>query len=251
MRNIKKIKVLLVTICSIFAATAFSGAAQANKITSINQAKNKALKEVKNAVVLDVDKDKDDGIIVYDVDLLKGNKKYNIVYRASDGKKIEYGWELHKYYAKNGKSISESRCQKLALNKVKNATVISIVKKTDDGMQVYKVKLKKGDKKYTLEYHASTGKLMEYEWEIVTQAVASTNGNTGNNNGYIGEDKARSIALDRVPGAQVIKIEFDTDDGKEVYEIELIDSSFEYEIKIDATTGQIIEFDQDDLDYEI
>lgn len=50
---------------------------------------------------------------------------------------------------------------------------------------------------------------------------------------------------------QVVKIEFDTDDGKEVYEIELIDSSFEYEIKIDATTGQIIEFDKDDLDYEI
>lgn len=250
MKNIKKIKVLLVTVCSIFAATAFSGAAQANKITSISQARNKALKEVKNAVVLEVDKDHDNGVLVYDIDLLKDKKKYNIIYRASDGKKIEYGWELQSYYAKNNNIISRSRCQKLALNKVKNAEVISIVDKTDDGMRVYKVRLRKGDKKYTLEYHASTGKLMEYEWEIVAQPVTNTNnGNT--DNGYIGENKAKNIALDRVPGAQVVKIEFDTDDGKEVYEIELIDSSFEYEIKIDATTGQIIEFDKDDLDYEI
>ncbi len=247
MKNTTKNKVLLATVCSIFAATAFSQSAYANRITNINQAKNKALKEVKNATVLDVDKDRDDGVIVYDVDLLKGKKKYNIVYRASDGKKIEYGWELQNYYARNGKSISKSHCQKLALKEVNNATVTSIVNKTDDGMQVYKVKLKKGDKKYTLEYHASTGKLLEYEWKIVTQAVTGNNGNTGNN-GYIGESKAKNIALDRVPGARVIKIEFDTDDGREVYEVELADSSFEYDIKIDAATGQIIEFDQDDLD---
>lgn len=74
MKNIKKIKVLLVTVCSIFAATAFSGAAQANKITSISQARNKALKEVKNAVVLEVDKDHDNGVLVYDIDLLKDKK---------------------------------------------------------------------------------------------------------------------------------------------------------------------------------
>lgn len=244
MKNIKKVGVLLITACSIFAAAAFSGIAHASKITSVNQAKNKALKEVKNAVVLEVDTDHDNGVLVYDVDLLKGKKKYNIIYRASDGKKIEYGWEIQDYYAKNSNIISKIRCQKLALNKVKNAEVISIVDKTDDGMRVYKVKLKKENKSYTLEYHASTGKLMEYEWEIISQAANSSS----NNNGYIEENKAKSIALEKVPGARVVKIEFDTDDGKEVYEVELVDASFEYEIKIDATTGQIIEFDQDDLD---
>lgn len=71
-------------------------------------------------------------------------------------------------------------------------------------MRVYKVRLRKGDKKYTLEYHASTGKLMEYEWEIVAQPVTNTNnGNT--DNGYIGENKAKNIALDRVPGAPSCK----------------------------------------------
>lgn len=248
MKDVKKFKLLLVTVCSIFAASAFSGVASANKITSTNQARNKALNEVKNAVVLEVDKDYEDGVLVYDVDLLKGKKKYNIVYRASDGKKIEYGWELQGYYAKNNKTISKSKCQSLALNKVKNAEVISIVNKTDDGMLVYKVKLNKGDKRYTLEYHASTGKLMEYEWKIVQSAVGNNGGNGDNNNGYIGETKAKSIALGRVPGARVVKVEFDTDDGRDIYEVELVDSSFEYEVKIDARTGQIIEFEQDDFD---
>ena len=48
-----------------------------------------------------------------------------------------------------------------------------------------------------------------------------------------------------MPGATVYKAEYDVDDGVAVYEIELIKGSYEYEFKIDANTGAILEQDKD------
>lgn len=65
----------------------------AAKLSSANQARQKALQKVPNAVVTGVDADRENGEQVYEVELVKGSKKYDITYRASDGKMLEYGWE--------------------------------------------------------------------------------------------------------------------------------------------------------------
>lgn len=46
--------------------------------------------------------------------------------------------------------------------------MLSIVLDHDDGMAQYEVKMHKGNKKYELVYNSKTGKLLEYQWEIVT-----------------------------------------------------------------------------------
>ncbi|MCM1179883.1 MAG: PepSY domain-containing protein [Clostridium sp.] len=211
----------------------------AKKITSISQAEKKALKEVKNAVVTEVDKDYEKGTLVYEIHLMKGKKEYDITYRASDGKMVSYGWEQYNVSPSNNKKIiSKSKCRKLAQKKVKKAKITSLVRKYDDGIVVYKVKLKKGDKKYELKYHARTGKLIEYDWEITLKKAKKKDT-------YIGVDKAKSIALEKVPGAVVVKVEFDKDDGVPVYEVELLKDEFEYEIKIHAKTGKILEIERE------
>ncbi len=101
--------------------------------------------------------------------------------------------------------------------------------------------MKKGNKNYELDYHARTGKLIGYEWEELLKPKNS-------NNGYIGVEKAKQIALQKVPGATVVKAKFDRDDGKAVYEIELIKDIYEYDIEIDAVTGKILDFEQDTRD---
>ena len=60
-------------------------------------------------------------------------------------------------------------------------------------------------------------------------------------------EKAKQIALAEVPGATVVKAEFDNDDGVPVYEVELVKDAWEYEFKIHAKTGQILERDQDSI----
>ena len=49
-----------------------------------------------------------------------------------------------------------------------------------------------------------------------------------------------------MPGSTIVKAKRDTADGIQVYEVELVKDGYEYEVKIDAKTGKILEFDMDD-----
>lgn len=217
-----------------------SDTAYAKGLTSTKQAEQLALAKVKNATVTDVDVDHEDGKLVYEVELFRGTKEFKLTYRASDAKLVAYEWEEHAVDRYSGtKQIGESKCRELAGKKVKDATITSLVQKYDDGIAIYKVKMKKSNKKFELKYHAGTGQLIEYEWKLT--AASSTDAG-----GYIGLEKAKSIALKEVPGATVLKAKLDTDDGVKVYEVELYKNGLEYEFTIDAKTGKILEMDIDD-----
>ena len=95
-------------------------------------------------------------------------------------------------------------------------------------------------KTYILEFHARTGALIEYEWKYT-----ASSGNAANSSGDIGLEKAKQIALEKVPGGTVVKAESDYDDGVPVYEIEIVKGRMEYEYTIHARTGQILDWDQD------
>ena len=208
----------------------------AKKITSFHQLESLAEKEVKGAHIIEVDKDYEKGIIVYEARLLKGKKEYDLTYRASDGKLVAYGWEIRDWYVERGSGnlISQSRCRRLAKKRVPGGSINSLVRKRSDGVEIYKVKMKKGGKKYELEFHARTGKLLEYDWEFTSSAKDEKN--------YIGLEKARKAALEKSKGGTVIKAKFDRDDGVPVYEVEIVKDEYEYDIKIHAKTGKIIDF---------
>ncbi len=230
------------TVCLTAAGIlSFTQSAYAAKLQNINDARAKALQKVPNATITDADQDYEKGVLVYDIELVKGNKKYDIMYRASDAKILEYEWESIVVRPSSSAMISESKCRSLAQQKVKKGTIVSITQKYDDGIEIYKVKMTKGSKTYTLKYHGRTGALLSYDWEL--KSSASTPGSSTSK--YIGLKKAKRIALNSVPGATVVKAEFDTDDGVPVYEIELIKGSYEYEFKIHAQTGAILEQEKD------
>lgn len=231
--------VLLTVLLVLTNAFCISGTVSAKAAKSARQIEKLAKKQVKGATVLKIEREKENGVLVYEVEMLKGKKEYDLTYRASDGKLISYGWEIQSWYVKNGtgKTMSLSKCKKLAQKEVSGGKIISIVKKRSNRIDIYKVKLQKGSKTYELKFHARTGKLLEYEWEI--------NAKSSSNNKYIGEKKAKQIALKEVGGGTVVKIEFDMDDGVPVYEIEIVDGELEYEVIIHARTGAVLEIDVD------
>ena len=73
---------------------------------------------------------------------------------------------------------------------------------------------------------------------------------TASEKAYIGEDKAKEIALNHANVTNITnyKIELDFDDVM-VYEIEFNANNKEYEYEINATTGDIIEYEIDDKSY--
>ena len=74
----------------------------------------------------------------------------------------------------------------------------------------------------------------------------NNNGSTTNRT-YIGESKARSIMLSNVPGATIRGFHFDNDSTPE-YEAELIKDGYEYDISVNALTGEIIEFSKERIE---
>lgn len=61
----------------------------------------------------------------------------------------------------------------------------------------------------------------------------------------IGYEKAKQIAFNKVPGAQLKKLELDRDDGVSIYEGELWKDGVEYEFEINAVTGDILKREAD------
>ena len=234
-----------ISFCSILffalAAVSIFSTAEAKKMQSEKEARAAALKKVPAATVVEIDTDYENGAVVYEVELLKGGKEYKLEYRSSHGKLMKYEWEVkvpsNKDMTGKVKANALKKAEADALKKVKGAKISSSSKKLDDGMTQCKIRLKKGDKKYTLVYSASTLRLLEYEWEVVVSHQAE--------NKYIGSEKAKSIALNKVPKATVIKVEFETDDGVAVYEVSMVKGQYEYDVKIDAKTGKILEFEKD------
>lgn len=84
--------------------------------------------------------------------------------------------------------------------------------------------------------------------DLVTDADTITGGSSAN----ITREKAQEIALARVPGAtsaHISKLKTDYDDGRSVYEVEILYKDAEYEMEIDARTGKITEY-HCDYDYD-
>ena len=122
---------VLAAVIAAAGLLAGTDSAYAASISSEAQAQQK----VTNGTVTEVDRDHENGELVFEVQVVKGSKKYDITYRASDAKIIAYEWE--KIYVDPAGSkplISESKCRQLALKKVKNGTILSLTRKIDDGV---------------------------------------------------------------------------------------------------------------------
>lgn len=114
----------------------------------------------------------------------------------------------------------------------------------DDGRLQYCVKFYHNNTEYEYDIDAYTGAIHNYKHDAHHNDHYS--GNTGQ---YIGEEKAKDIALrhagvsaDSVYG---YKCEFDWDNGRAEYEIEFKSGGYEYDVDVDASTGNILKYKKD------
>lgn len=119
------------------------------------------------------------------------------------------------------------------------------------GRMVYEVDFDANGAEYEYEIDAKSGDILLFE--IERNGTKLQGGSmTQESAGYIGDEKAKSIALSNagLTAASVTGLisELDSDDGAAVYEVEFICGGYEYEYKIDAKSGAIIESDKEIAD---
>ena len=143
---------------------------------------------------------------------------------------------------------------------LKDVTFIKAEIDYEDGIKVYDIDFYSGNVEYDYEINAATGSILSVDWNIEdysipapepaptevpapapapTAAPAPTQPAAPST---ISAEKAKQIALSHagVGGASFIKVELDTDDGVQVYEIEFKVGNVEYEYDINAISGEII-----------
>ena len=165
----------------------------------------------------------------------------------------------------NVKQVTPEVSKSIMLNKVPGANILEFSYDGDDKTPKYDGTLIKDNYEYEVDVNAKTGQIIKFEKEAIfthnsngnannasanTQQSTTQQSTTQNNNAsttrkaYIGESKAKSIMLNKVPGATISKFYLDNDATPE-YDGELIKGDYEYDISVDAVTGEIREFSKE------
>ena len=144
-------------------------------------------------------------------------------------------------------AVDEAKAQEIALAhagiKAADATITKSKLDYDDGRQVYEIEWYANGAKYDYEIAVATGEIVNSGYEAKT-AVGTGSSVT------VSEADAKKTALSRVSGAtekDIYEWKLDYDDGRTEYEGKIIYGGTEYEFTIDATTGNIIEWDADSI----
>ena len=140
------------------------------------------------------------------------------------------------------KEISAEKAKAIALAHAKvtenNTQLLKVKKEREDGIKVYSVEFYVGNTEYDYDIARSNGKIIQYDIDVEEQKhhTPSTS--------IISLAKARSIALQKVPGAtsKNIHLSLDDEDDKQVYEGEIKYKQMEYDFEIDAKTGTFLKW---------
>ena len=151
-------------------------------------------------------------------------------------------------------AISLDEAEKIALKEV-DGEVLKAGKDKDDGITYYDFTIVTDTEKYEVEVNAENGKVLKVEKDDdyvpsqsnTTDQTNQTNQNNTQNTTQITAEKAQEIAMNRVGTGTLVKCELDFDDDtqKYKYEIEIKDGRVEYDLEIDANSGEIIKYEQD------
>ena len=190
-------------------------------------------------------RDRDDGVLVYDIDFYTSDMKYEYEIDAATGAVRERKSERRNNQTQTGTTdigLEAAKSAALADAGVNaaDATFTEQKRDRDDGVLVYDIDFYTSDMKYEYEIDAATGAVRERKSE-------RRNNQTQTGTTDIGLEAAKQIAFEHagVSAGEVYlsKAKYENDDGIRVYEIEFYKDRMEYEYTIHATTGRILEFD--------
>ena len=145
---------------------------------------------------------------------------------------------------------------------------LQVRKDIDDGIDHFDVEFRQGDYEYDYEIHGETSKILSREKDyepiliepVVTEpaptepaatepAKPKEQDKSTETSKTITKDEAKKIALNhaKLTEDQVsrLRVELDKDDGRTYYEVDFRHGGYEYDYKISATSGKIVEWDKE------
>ena len=138
-------------------------------------------------------------------------------------------------------TVTAEQANEVALKKAGGGIVVENELEYDDGILVYDIIVINGEKRYSMEINANNLTIYEFKERNIDSVAYGIN----LNNVAISIDKAKEIALNKAGGGIITSCRLEYEDRILVYDVEVINGKVEYDIEIDASTGNIVSFDRD------
>lgn len=224
-----------------------------------------------NVVFLYAEQDVDDGRLIYEVELItKANEEYDYEILMDTGEILGISYEKKAYSVwgdNTGKDITVEKAQELALNHAgvvaDKAIWIKQKKDFDDGKLIYELEFYTNDfQEYEYDIDGTNGEVIAWEFDAdsayarqdAARRLEQAEGSTGKKNEEKGlfrlaDVKATVLKQADAEDKQVTwgRVHRTFDDGKLVYEGKFYVNSLEYEFKIDAATGTVVDWDVESI----
>lgn len=249
----------------------YVGTANDTAYIGLEKAKEIAIAKAGGGDVVSIELDVDDGIMVYEGELIYNNVEYDFDINALDGTILKWEEDRNGVNIDTSNVIGKARAKEIILAKAPGAEITKLVLDEDDGILYYEGYARVDGKLYEFEVKADDGVIRKWELDDDSSNnnyTGNSSGNSGNNSNNnnnststpkptatpkpttapstsISMDEARTLVLKKVPGATITKIELDYDDGRKIYEGEAYKDGYEYEFEINASTGKFIKWEQD------
>ena len=249
----------------------YVGTANDTAYIGLEKAKEIAIAKAGGGDVVSIELDVEDGVMVYEGEIVYNNVEYDFDINALDGTILKWEEDRNGVNIDTSNVIGEARAKEIILAKAPGAEITKLVLEEDDGILYYEGYARVDGKLYEFEVKADDGVIRKWELDDDSSNnnyTGNSSGNSGNNSNNnnnststpkptatpkpttapstsISMDEARTLVLKKVPGATITKIELDYDDGRKIYEGEAYKDGYEYEFEINASTGKFIKWEQD------
>lgn len=164
------------------------------------------------------------------------------------------------YYIAQG-DLSLSSAQEAILAQWPGSSISFLAPELDDGRLIYDgevvVNESGTDMRVTFELNAETMNFFDIEKRLLdptatpqrtaepsATSMPARSSSTQEGDG-IGTARAMEIALEKIGGGQITSIKLERDHGQQIYEVEGLYDGYEYEIEIDARTGEILKWEKE------
>lgn len=156
-----------------------------------------------------------------------------------------------------GKEKAESIARDYLGEGISDIRKTSIEMDYEDGRMIYEVEFYTSSGEHEFEIDAITGRIIDYDYdryshksnkaEVPAPPTPKNEDKTTDSQKFIGMDAAKSIALKHAKLAESdirsLEVELDREDGVIIYEVEFKYKGLEYEYEINATTGEIMDWE--------
>ncbi|WP_096435301.1 PepSY domain-containing protein [Alteribacter populi] len=204
--------------------------------------------EMLDGEVKEVELDRDDGLLLYEVEIKFDGEEYDFDIDARTGDVINIDDDLLKTPLADEMSVSLQQAKDIVKSEFPNGKIDDLELEMKKGRFLYEFEAEINDEDGDVYIDAETGELVHVESDLkpFIGEASENKSEASNKNDKISIKEAGDIALKHIGEGLIDDIELEKENGKLLYEVEIeYGNDHEVDVYVDAFTGDVVYVEHD------